>query len=236
MNIALILSGGTGTRLGSDIPKQYIEAGGRRIISYCIACLSMHEGIDKIQIVADPVWQERILTCLNGEEAGERFKEKFRGFSVPGRTRQLSILNGLKDIGKYAGTADCVLIHDGARPLLTEKLISGCLEAVEGHDGVLPVLPMKDTVYLSKGGERVSSLLDRKEIFAGQAPELFRFGPYLAANLALLPDRILEINGSTEPAVMAGLDIVMIPGDENNFKITTRADLERFREIVCRSV
>lgn len=236
MNTALILSGGTGTRLGGDIPKQYIEAGGRLIISYCIARLALHEGIDGIQIVAAPVWQERILACLDGKEAGERFRGKFRGFSLPGRTRQLSILSGLKDIGKYAGTEDCVLIHDAARPLLTEGLVSACLEAVEGHDGVLPVLPMKDTVYLSRGEGRISGLLDRKEIFAGQAPELFRFGPYLAANLALLPDRILEINGSTEPAVMAGLDIVMIPGDENNFKITTRTDLERFREIVCRSV
>lgn len=229
MNIALILSGGTGTRLGGDIPKQYIEAGGHLIISYCIACLSMHEGIDRIQIVAEPVWQERILACLDEERARERFKGKFSGFSLPGQTRQLSILSGLEDIIEYADEEDCVLIHDAVRPLLTETLISDCLDAIDGHDGVLPTLPMKDTVYLSKDGERISALLDRKEIFAGQAPELFRIGPYLDANRKLLPNRILEINGSTEPAVLSGMDIVMIPGDENNFKITTRADLERFR-------
>lgn len=236
MNIALILSGGTGTRLGGDILKQYIEAGGHLIISYCIACLSMHEGIDKIQIVADPVWRERILGCLDGEEAGEAFKGKFSGFSAPGQTRQLSILSGLKDIIEYAGEEDCVLIHDAARPLLTKKLVSECLDGMKGHDGVLPVLPMKDTVYVSKGGGRISSLIDRKELFAGQAPELFRLGPYLEANRRLLPEKILEINGSTEPAILAGMDIVMIPGDENNFKITTRADLERFRGIVCGTV
>lgn len=115
---------------------------------------------------------------------------------------------------------------------MTAAQISDCLKAAKGHDGALPVLPMKDTVYLSENGKMVSSLLDRGKIYAGQAPEAFVFGKYYEANRALLPDKILEINGSTEPAVMAGMDIAMIPGDERNFKITTAADLERFREIV----
>ena len=67
-------------------------------------------------------------------------------------------------------------------------------------------------------------------MYAGQAPETFRLGTYLEANCALLPDEILRINGSTEPAVLAGLDIVMIPGEEQNYKITTEADLRRFEQ------
>ncbi len=89
---------------------------------------------------------------------------------------------------------------------------------------------MKDTVYTSTNGKTITSLLDRSQIFAGQAPELFRLGIYLEANRRLLPDQILRINGSTEPAVLAGMDIAMIPGDEGNFKITTKTDLERFLE------
>lgn len=107
-----------------------------------------------------------------------------------------------------------------------------CLEAIEGHDGVIPVLPMKDTVYESEDGKTISSLLDRSRIYAGQAPELFRLGCYYEANRQLLPERILKINGSTEPAVMAGMKMAMVAGDENNFKITTKADLERFQDIV----
>ena len=110
--------------------------------------------------------------------------------------------------------------------------LSACLAAADGHEGVIPVLPMKDTVYGSTDGKTINALLDRTEIFAGQAPEVFRLGAYLDANRRLLPDRILEINGSTEPAVMAGMDMVMIPGDERNFKITTGGDLERFRRLV----
>lgn len=224
MNIALVLSGGTGTRLASDVPKQYIKAKGRPIISYCLRRLSTHPGIHKIQIVAAPAWQGQIREWLADGDPGR----KFQGFSLPGTNRQLSILHGLEDIRRYAGDDDHVLIHDAARPLLSEEQISGCLEAVSGHDGVIPVLPMKDTVYISTDKKTITSLLDRSQIFAGQAPELFRLGIYLKANRRLLPDQILRINGSTEPAILAGMDIAMIPGDEGNFKITTKTDLERF--------
>lgn len=229
MNVALILSGGKGTRLGSDVPKQYIEVYGRPIISYSIKCLSEHGGIDAILIVADSLWYEQIEKWLQVFD----INHKFWGFAGQGSNRQLSIYNGLEAIKAYTNDTDSVLVHDAARPLLSAKQISDCLEAINGHDGVLPVLPMKDTVYSSVDGSTVTSLLNRKEIYAGQAPELFRFGKYYEANRCLLPDQILQINGSTEPAILAGMDIAIINGDENNFKITTKADLERFRQIVC---
>lgn len=227
VNIALILSGGKGLRLGSDIPKQYLKADGRPVISYCVETLSLHDEIDVIQIVAEPEWQELISVWLKTADRNKKFK----GFSLPGINRQLSIFHGLEDIRRYGSDADYVLIHDAARPFLSTKLITECLSAGKGHDGVLPALPMKDTVYVSEDGRRVSSLLSRSSVFAGQAPELFCLGKYYEANRQLLPEKILEINGSTEPAIMAGMDIVMIPGDEKNFKITTKADLERFQEI-----
>lgn len=228
MNIALVLSGGTGLRMGAEIPKQYVAVGGRPIIAYSLERLYLHNRIDAIQIVAEVSWQKQIMEWITTDE----FKKKMWGFSAPGETRQLSILNGLEDIRKYADDSDCVFIHDAARPLLSDKQITDCLDGIYGHDGVLPVLPMKDTVYLSKDGKAVSELLNRSEIYAGQAPELFLLGKYYEANKRLLPEKIREINGSTEPAVMAGMDIAMIPGDEGNFKITTRADLERFCKIV----
>lgn len=224
MNIGLLLSGGTGARLGLDIPKQYIEVGGRPVIAYALERLFLHKGIDGIQVVADPAWQGPIARWI----ARYGWKNKLKGFSRPGENRQLSILHGLEDIRAYGEDKDWVLIHDAARPLLSEKQITHCFAAAEGHDGVVPVLPMKDTVYTSEDGKKVSSLLKRSQVFAGQAPELFRLGKYYEANLRLLPDRILQINGSTEPAILASMDIAMIPGDENNYKITTKADLERF--------
>lgn len=228
MNVALILSGGTGLRMGADIPKQYVIAGGKPIIAYSLERLYLHNRIDAIQIVADAAWRKQITEWITARE----FKKKLQGFSSPGETRQLSIFNGLEDIRQYAEERDSILIHDAARPLLSDGQITDCLDGISGRDGVLPVLPMKDTVYLSKDGRSVNALLNRREVYAGQAPECFLLGKYYEANKRLLPEKIREINGSTEPAVIAGMNIAMIPGDEGNFKITTKADLERFCKIV----
>ena len=224
MNIALVLAGGTGTRLGADIPKQYIEVRGKMIIDYCLETMEHSNDIAEVWIVADEMWHEHIKKV-----------DKFKGYACPGRNRQLSIYNGLKAIEESLADKEKevnVLIHDAARPFLTEKLIRECVKAVEGHDGVLPVLSMKDTVYYSEDGKVISSLINRDKLYAGQAPELFRLQPYIQANEALLPDKILLVNGSTEPAIMAGMDIVMIPGDENNYKITTKTDMKRFTEMM----
>ena len=232
MNIALILSGGTGTRLGSNIPKQYIEVAGKPVIVYCMETLFQHKCVDAVHIVADSAWQEKIRERMESDKEFSSFFGKFCGFSEPGENRQLSILNGLKDIQQYAKDMDLVMIHDAARPLISERLLTACFETAEGHDGVLPVLPMKDTIYGSSDGKRITALLKREELFAGQAPEVFRLGKYYEANQKLLPEKILKINGSAEPAVLAGMDVAMIPGDEGNFKITTKEDLERFREMI----
>lgn len=226
MNIALVLSGGTGTRLDSVIPKQYIQVEGKPIIYYCLKRLMESVKIDAIQIVAESQWQNLIGECME-PLAG---RTKLKGFSNPGENRQLSIFNGLKDVGQYASETDYILVHDAARPILSEQQICECFDQAANHDGVIPVLPMKDTVYFSKNGKSISGLINRSEIFAGQAPEVFVYGKYYEANRRLLPDKILDVNGSTEPAIMANMDIVMIPGDENNFKITTSKDLERFKE------
>ncbi len=238
MNVAIILAGGTGTRMGLEIPKQYYEVNGKAVISYCLYPFLIHEKIDAVQIVADEMWQEYIMQQLSVLPN----REKFKGFSVPGENRQLSVYHALTDIRGYASDNDFVIVHDAARPCVSAAQISDCLKAAAGHDGTLPVLPMKDTVYLSEDKKIISSLLDRGKVFAGQAPEVFLFGRYYEANRALLPDKILEINGSAEPAIMAGMDIAMISGDERNFKITTVADLQKFEQIqkkeqyeMCRS-
>lgn len=230
MNIALILSGGTGTRLGGDIPKQYIKVKGRMLIAYCLNMFAAHSAIDGIFVVAAPEWRDEIIKECGRLGIG---MAAITGFSDPGRTRQLSILNGLRDIDTYVKSLDknddpVVIIHDAARPNLTAEYLGQCLDAIEGRDGVMPTLPMKDTVYYSENGTKVDKLLDRSCIFAGQAPELYRLKKYLEANEELLPDDILKINGSTEPAVMAGLNVAMIPGDENNYKVTTKKDMDRF--------
>lgn len=228
MNCAIFLSGGTGSRLGNRIPKQYMEVNGKPLLAYSLETLQDSSLIDAVVIVAAEEWRNFIMQSCRAK------KEQF--FASPGRNRQESIYHALACIREKQMYPDTVFIHDAARPYLTEVMIHSYYEALPGHDGVLPVLPMKDTIYYSENGSSVSTLLDRSRLFSGQAPEIFLFEKYLAANEALLPDRILTINGSSEPAILAGMDICMVSGEERNYKITSQEDLERFLQETKNSV
>lgn len=228
MNAAIVLSGGIGTRMNSSVPKQYIKVQDKMLITYVLETLAKHAQIDVIVVVAEKEWQSEILHEIGYLEPLER---KIKAFAEPGITRQCSIYNALLIIDKYwKEQVENVIIHDAARPNLTEDLLTECLDALRRHEGVMPVLTMKDTIYMSEDKKTVTRLLDRDALFAGQAPEAFHFEKYFAANKSLLPDRLRLMNGSTEVAVLAGMDVVMIAGDEHNYKITTAIDLERFQE------
>lgn len=226
MNIVLVLSGGTGSRMQLSIPKQYFKVSGRPLISYCFDGLSESHSVNSVYIVADAAWHNMLYKLM--EEQG--MLDRFGGFAEPGLNRQLSIYNGLRLINETADKSSMIMIHDAARPYLTAQMIDTYFEASIGRDGVLPCLPMKDTIYHSFDGNNVTGLLNRSELFAGQAPEIYKLDKYLAANEALLPDSILQINGAAEPAIIAGMDIAIVPGEERNFKITTMDDLERFEK------
>ncbi len=235
MNYAVFLSGGIGSRVGRDIPKQYIRAGKHMMASYSLKTLIDCEYIERICIVADQNWRKELADDILSIGVSI---EKIVCYAEPGENRQLSAFNGMNELLKIScyksheiPLEDTVLVHDAARPFLSEELLAACYRGLEGHDGVMPVLPMKDTVYLSDDGERVAGLLDRKKIFAGQAPELFRFKLYYEANKELVPERIRLINGASEPAIMYGMDIAMVPGDEKNFKVTTAEDLRCFNSM-----
>lgn len=232
MNYAILLAGGTGSRINSDIPKQYVQVGSHMMITVALKALLESDHIDGICIVADGAWREEIKK--DAASAGLDI-DKILSYADPGENRQLSILNGMNEIIRVKGEPtdkDTILVHDAARPFISANLLSTVYGSLDGHDGVMPVLPMKDTVYYSENGFKVSELLDRQKIFAGQAPELFLFGKYYEANKALFPEKILSVNGATEPAIIAGMDIVMIPGDEGNFKVTTDADMDWYLEII----
>ncbi len=230
MNYAILLSGGTGTRTGEKIPKQYKRVNGHMMISYALGTLLKNTNVDAVVLVADETCREDIMKEAEAFGSGAG---KITGFADPGDTRQLSIYNALCYIDKLpengkSKTDDTVLIHDAARPYVTDSLISVCYDALDGYDGVMPVLPMKDTVYQSEDGKTVTGLLERKNVYAGQAPELFLFGKYLKAVRKLLPDEIYKINGASEPAILSGMKILMIPGDEKNSKVTTGEDMKKF--------
>lgn len=228
MNVALVIAGGSGQRMGQDIPKQYLMVLGKPILVYCLEVFEQVEQIDVVYVVAAARWQPAIRRWA--EDYGLR---KLRGFADAGASRQHSIWNGLRQM-KQAGVPEdgIVVVHDAVRPCVEPSLLRACIAAAEEADGAMPVLAVKDTVYRSTDGRRISELLDRDELYAGQAPESFRFGKYYSIHEAIGEEALGSIRGSSEIAHRFGLDVRLLPGDEGNYKITTPADLQKF----CRQI
>lgn len=224
MNIAIILAGGVGSRMKMiQRPKQYIEVKGRPIINYCLRTFEYHNEIDEIYIVADENWQDYIKEWIKKDKI-----TKFCGFAPAGKSRQHSIYNGLIACEGSAGEDSIVIIHDAARPFVTEEIIKECIAGAKELDGAMPVITVKDTVYCSRDGKSIASLLERSELFAGQAPESFRYGKYRSIHDAATDEELLNTRGSSEIAYKNGMKIRLFPGAEKNFKITTMEDLTNF--------
>ena len=222
---ALVLSGGKGVRLGLDKPKQYIEVNDKPIIGYCLDTFQRHANIDGIVIVIDDSWREYVQSYIREEGI-----DKFLCFAPAGKSRQHSILSGLKAM-KENGISDdsVVIIHDAARPNVSAEIIDTCIEKMEDYDCAMPVIPVKDTVYVSNDGKTIGALLDRDTLFAGQAPESCRLGSYYEANMTLSDEEIEGVRGTSAIAYEKGLTVGLFPGSESNYKITTAADLEKFK-------
>lgn len=226
MNIALILSGGAGLSLGRGMPKQYVLAEGKMVITHCLQTIAEHSKIDAIEIIAEDQWRERIY-----KQMPDAVLRKFSGFAKPGANRQQSILSGMKVMMPSVTKSDIIMVHDAIRPLISKPLISACLKACEKHDGGVCMVPMHDAVYLGKKG-CIATRLERGRAYLEQTPAAFRLGKYYEANRKLAPDVLDQVRDVSEPAIIAGMDLALIPGDENNFSIMMPLDLERFKMIL----
>ena len=228
MNIAIILSGGVGSRMGLDMPKQYVKVNGIPVISYCLKTFMTSKQTDAIVIVVADEWKEYVEQCVS-----ELSPKQPVLYAPSGETRQYSIYNALKVVQENHYPEDSiVIIHDAARPLVSQELINRCYAGCKTAEGAMPVIPVKDTTYYSNDGKNITQLLDRSKLWSGQAPEAFVFGKYLKIHNEMPRETLLKINGSTEIAFKSGMHVEMIEGDTMNFKITTLEDLANFETII----
>lgn len=222
-NIAIVLSGGTGTRMGTDCPKQYIELAGKPVIVHTLEQLQNCRAVDGVLVTASSQWKESIL----------RWKEEFsltklQTVAASGRDRQLSIRNGLTAAACFMDRDEMsgVIIQDAVRPLASVELLSLLLEKLREAPAVMPALPITDTTYTSRDGQWVGGLLDRSTLFAGQAPEAFRYWPYLELYQDTPEDILCSMSGSCQLPYRQGWEIKMVPGERKNVKITYFEDLQ----------
>ena len=175
MNIAIILSGGVGTRMGANIPKQYIEVCGKPVIYYSLIKFVESGSIDAYIIALDNQWKEYVEGYVSTMNIT---KPLF--YSEPGETREFTIYNALK-CAKQNGFSDddIVIIHDAVRPMVSKEVIDDCLEGCKNYDAAIAVVDVKDTIYQSLSENCITDVPNRSTLHAGQTPEAFKLGKYL---------------------------------------------------------
>jgi len=209
--IALIVAAGDSRRMGGDIPKQYQAIGGKSLLRRSVEAYLRHPGISGVKVVINPAHQ-------NFYEEHTR-----RLLLLPpahgGATRQESVKLGLMSLEQDA--PDYVLVHDAARPNVSQETIDHVLAGLESASAVIPALPVIDTLKHVED-DLVVGTIERKKLFRAQTPQGFAFGAILDAH------RQCTGLGYTDDAAVAenaGLEVKIVSGSEHNYKITTAEDM-----------
>ena len=223
MNFAILLAGGVGARMGQPTPKQYLIIENKPVLIYTLETFEHCDNIDRIVIVADPVWHGQIRQWLS-----QYHISKFLDFADPGITRQDSVYSGLcRCISHSESEQDIVLVHEAARALISNDLICRIIAGLDGYQACIPVMPMKDSILLSYNGNTIDDLLERSTLFCGQAPESFHLRPYYALNKQTPPEELASYRADHELCFHNHWRVHCIPGEESAFKLTTPGDIEQ---------
>jgi 2-C-methyl-D-erythritol 4-phosphate cytidylyltransferase len=210
---AVLVAAGRGERLGGDRPKAFAGLHGRPLLAESLGRLEASDWIDAIVIVAPEGWEEPSI--LVAEELG---CGKVTATVVGGPTRAESVRLGVAEV---PGDAAAVVVHDAARPLLPEEVLERVLVALgQGWDGVVPGLPVSDTIKRVDGGQVVETL-PRAELVAVQTPQAF---PPAVLRVALEGD-VCRASDCASLVESRGGRVGVVAGDPRLLKITTRQDL-----------
>ena len=205
---ALLVGGGTGSRFGTEVPKQFLCIAGAPVIRH--AALRLAAEVDWIQPVGEA---GPIAAALAGIDYLP---------AVPGgATRQQSVLNGLEALVVVA--PDVVLVHDAARPYVPAGTVGALLAALERAPGAIPAVPVADTLKRAGADGRILETVPRAGLYRAQTPQAFAFELLLALHRAAPAD----ITDDAAVLEAAGHPVMLVPGDEQNIKLTYREDVVR---------
>jgi len=229
MNIALLIAGGSGNRMGQDIPKQFMHVEGCPIIIRTMQCFQNHPDIDAIAVVCLKGW-DTVLQAYANQFSITKLKHIFPG----GNTGMESIHNGiygLKEVG--CGDDDLVLIHDSVRPLLSQDIISSNIAICKAYGYAITGIKCREAILESEDGFTTNRSIPRDKLIRTQTPQTFRLGNIIdvheEAKLKGISDSVASC---TLVAEVGGRDMHIVPGSEKNIKITTVEDIEILKALM----
>lgn len=229
MNIALIIAGGSGNRMGQDIPKQFMHVDGAPVIIHTMQCFQQHPDIEMIAVVCLKGW-ETVLQSYANQFCITKLKHIFPG----GETGMESIHNGiygLRDAG--CKDEDLVLIHDAVRPLLSQEIISSNIAICKAYGYAVTGIKCREAILKSHDGFSSTNSISRDTLIRTQTPQTFSLKNIINAHEEAKLKGITEsVASCTLCAELGNREMHIVPGSEKNIKITTIEDLEILKALM----
>lgn len=225
--IAIIIAGGSGKRMGQDIPKQFINVGEKPIIVYTLEAFQKHPSIDNIIVVCIDGWHD-ILTAY-----AKQFNiTKLCSIVSGGSCGQESIKNGLDEAARLFDKNDMVLIHDAIRPMVSNDIISDNIAKCKLYGNATVVAPCT-TVVLEKTDETFSEkVINRDNLLLTQTPQAFILSDILSAHKEAKEKGITDSVASCSLYIELGRKVFYSVGDETNIKLTRPGDIQIFKALL----
>jgi 2-C-methyl-D-erythritol 4-phosphate cytidylyltransferase/2-C-methyl-D-erythritol 2,4-cyclodiphosphate synthase len=212
--VAIVVAGGTGKRMGGEVPKQFLPLGGRPILERTLSALAASPEIDGILLALPQGLPGEVRDYFMG-------LPKVQGVVDGGPERQDSVRNALAAVPEET---DIILVHDAVRPFISVEFLARCVGLARKHGAVVPVVPVRETVKEWDRDAKTLSTVERSGLFRAQTPQGFRAG-ILRAAYRKADDE--ELRGTDDAALVeaAGTPVTPIPGEEENIKITIPEEL-----------
>ncbi len=226
MTTAIIIAGGSGSRMGQDIPKQFINVYDKPVLVYTLEGFQRHPDIDAIEVVCIDGWHEVVWAYV------KQFNiDKVKWIVSGGNTGQESIRNGVYNLEGKVGPDDIIIIHDGIRPLVDESVLSDVIVKCRKYGNAVTSMPYNEQIFVVDDDISTTKYIPRETLRRVATPQAYKF-ELLDSKYHEAYEKEIGIYGSSYTNTMMvelGERLYFAAGSDKNIKLTTKDDLELFK-------
>ena len=226
MTIAIIIAGGSGSRMGQDIPKQFLNVYDKPVLIYTLESFQKHPGIDAIEVVCIQGWHEVLWAY-----AKQYGISKLKWVVVGGASGQESIRNGVYNLEDKCAADDIIVIHDGIRPLVEPEVLTDVIVKCKQYGNAVSSMPYNEQIFVIDDEQSTTRFIPRETLRRVVTPQAYLFQKLDAAYHKAFEEQI-GIYGSAYTNTMMvelGERLYFASGSDKNIKLTTPDDLELFK-------